>query len=59
MKHEVTDLTEEISNRALKGAKITDRAMHKHAYKAISIAAGIGALMGFIIGRRRHSQNNE
>jgi ElaB/YqjD/DUF883 family membrane-anchored ribosome-binding protein len=42
-----------------KKSAITDQAMHKHAYKAISIAAGIGALVGFIIGRSGHSQNNE
>lgn len=53
-----TDLTEEISNRALRGAKKADKVINKSPYKAISVAAGIGALVGFVFGRRC-SQNNE
>lgn len=39
-------------DKAIEGAKATDQAVHKHPYMAIGIAAGIGALVGFLIARK-------
>jgi ElaB/YqjD/DUF883 family membrane-anchored ribosome-binding protein len=38
---------------AKKGLKATDKAVHKHPYKALAIATGVGVLLGFLIAPRR------
>lgn len=38
--------------KAVEGAKITDRAVHDHPYQAIGIAFGVGALLGYLVTRR-------
>jgi ElaB/YqjD/DUF883 family membrane-anchored ribosome-binding protein len=44
--------------RALAGARITDKAVHTHPYRAIGIAFGVGALIGGLVARR-HSSNGD
>lgn len=39
-------------DKAVEGAKITDMAVREHPYQAIAIAAGIGALVGYLAARR-------
>lgn len=41
-----------VKDKAVEGAKATDEAVHKHPYMAIGIAAGVGALIGFLVARR-------
>jgi ElaB/YqjD/DUF883 family membrane-anchored ribosome-binding protein len=41
-----------LRDKAVAGAKATDEAVHEHPYKAIGIALGVGALIGFLISRR-------
>jgi ElaB/YqjD/DUF883 family membrane-anchored ribosome-binding protein len=41
-----------LRDKAVAGAKATDEAVHEHPYKAIGIALGAGALIGFLISRR-------
>ena len=41
-----------VQQRAVQGAKITDKAIHEHPYEAVGIAFGVGALLGFLLGRR-------
>jgi ElaB/YqjD/DUF883 family membrane-anchored ribosome-binding protein len=43
---------ETVQEKAVAGAKATDEAIHEHPYRAISVAFGIGALIGFLIRRR-------
>lgn len=41
-----------VQDKAVAGAKATDQAIREHPYTAIGIAAGIGALVGFLWARR-------
>jgi ElaB/YqjD/DUF883 family membrane-anchored ribosome-binding protein len=34
------------------GARVTDKAVHQHPYKAIAIAAGAGLLVGLFLAKR-------
>jgi ElaB/YqjD/DUF883 family membrane-anchored ribosome-binding protein len=40
-----------VKEKAVEGAKATDKAVHDHPYMAIGIAVGIGALVGFLTAR--------
>lgn len=42
-----------IRDKAVDGAKATDKAIHENPYKAIGIAIGVGAIVGYILARRR------
>jgi ElaB/YqjD/DUF883 family membrane-anchored ribosome-binding protein len=42
-----------VREKAVEGVKATDEAVHAHPYQAISIALGIGALVGYLVARRR------
>ena len=44
-----------VRDKTVAGAKATDQAIQKNPYKAIAIAAGVAALIGFFWGRRRSS----
>jgi ElaB/YqjD/DUF883 family membrane-anchored ribosome-binding protein len=41
-----------VRDKAVAGAKATDEAVHEHPYKAMGIALGVGALIGFLVARR-------
>lgn len=41
-----------VQERAVAGAKATDKAIRTHPYQSIGIAFGIGALVGFLLTRR-------
>jgi len=41
-----------VKDKAVEGAKVTDKAVHEHPYMAIGVALGIGALVGFLVTRR-------
>ena len=41
-----------VRDRAVAGAKATDKAVRTHPYQAIVIGLGVGALVGYLIGRR-------
>jgi ElaB/YqjD/DUF883 family membrane-anchored ribosome-binding protein len=42
-----------VRDKAVAGAKATDEAVREHPYQAVGIALGVGALIGFLVGRRR------
>jgi ElaB/YqjD/DUF883 family membrane-anchored ribosome-binding protein len=57
--HDIGDLMEQskelagnVRNKAIRGLKATHKAVHEHPYKAIGIALGIGAIIGFLLARR-------
>ncbi len=41
-----------VREKAIEGAKATDRVVHEHPYQAIGVALGVGVLVGFLLGRR-------
>ena len=41
-----------VREKVVEGAKATDEAIHEHPYQAIAIGVGVGALVGYLLGRR-------
>ena len=41
-----------VRDKAVAGAKATDRLVRAHPYQAVGIAVGIGVLFGYLWGRR-------
>ena len=41
-----------IRERVVDGAKAADRAVHEHPYPTMAVVFGVGALLGFLCGRR-------
>jgi ElaB/YqjD/DUF883 family membrane-anchored ribosome-binding protein len=41
-----------LRERAIEGVKSADRGVRDHPYETIGIALGIGALIGFLVGRK-------
>src|SRR5438874_1155989 len=39
-------------DKAIQGARAADDAVHEHPYRAIGIALGVGALVGYLVGCR-------
>ena len=44
-----------VKTKAVEGAKATDKLIRQKPYQAIGIAFGLGALLGYMISRRRRS----
>jgi ElaB/YqjD/DUF883 family membrane-anchored ribosome-binding protein len=42
-----------VRDKAAEGARAADEAVHEHPYQAIGIALGVGALIGYLVTRRR------
>src|SRR6266478_2360033 len=41
-----------LEERALAGARATDRVIHEHPYESIGIAFGVGMLIGVLVNRK-------
>ena len=41
-----------VRDQAVDYAKAADKAMHAHPYRAVGIAVGVGAILGFLVSRR-------
>ena len=41
-----------LDDKAVAGAKATDKAVHEHPYQAMGIAFGVGLLAGYLITRK-------
>ncbi len=48
------ELGERISDTAKKFSGATNRYVHDNPWKTVAIAAGVGFLVGMLIGRRHH-----
>ena len=46
------DLASNVQQKAVAGARATDKAVHDHPYKALGVAVGLGVLLGMLIFRR-------
>ena len=42
-----------VRDKTVEGAKATDEAVREHPYQAIAIGVGLGALIGYLVTRRR------
>lgn len=51
-KAKMIDVEEELLERTKAAAKATDEYVHDHPWHAVGIAAGIGLVVGMLIGRR-------
>jgi ElaB/YqjD/DUF883 family membrane-anchored ribosome-binding protein len=49
------DLYGQAKEKTIAGAKYTDKAVRTHPYESIAIAAGVGLLVGLLIGRSSKS----
>src|SRR3954454_23374494 len=49
------DLYGQAKDKTIAGAKYTDKAVRSHPYESIAIAAGVGLLVGLLIGRSSKS----
>jgi ElaB/YqjD/DUF883 family membrane-anchored ribosome-binding protein len=47
------DTWNNVSEKAVDGAKATDQAIRENPYQSLGVAFGIGALMGFLLSRPR------
>lgn len=45
-----------VRDRAVATAKATDQAINEQPYKYLAVAAGVGVLLGYIMGRRCSSK---
>lgn len=49
----ITDLYQNARERVVAGAKYTDEAVRSHPYESVAVAAGVGLLVGLLVGRSR------
>ncbi|HTI71038.1 MAG TPA: hypothetical protein VMF06_13800 [Candidatus Limnocylindria bacterium] len=47
------DSLQSAQDRAVRSAKATDRLIRDNPYAALGVAVGVGALVGFLISRRK------
>ena len=52
------DMAGDLRDKAVAGAKATDKAVNEHPYQAMAIALGAGALIGFLAGRKSCSKKD-
>ena len=41
-----------VKEKAVEGAKVADKTVRENPYQAIAIGVGVGALVGYLLGRR-------
>lgn len=51
-RHKLADAEAALKERSREVARATDDYVHEHPWKSIGVAAGVGLLVGLLIGRR-------
>jgi len=46
------EMAGDLRDKTVAGAKATDKAINEHPYQAMAIAMGMGALIGYLLGRK-------
>ena len=49
----------QVRKKAVEGVKVTDKAVRENPYQAIAIALGVGAVIGYLTGRRCCSRKDD
>jgi ElaB/YqjD/DUF883 family membrane-anchored ribosome-binding protein len=52
------EMAGDVRDKAMEGAKATDKAVRENPYKAIAIGAIAGVLVGFLVGRRTSGKSD-
>ena len=55
MQERITDFYATAKKRVVAGAKYTDTTIRENPYQALAVAAGLGLLVGVLLGRRSRS----
>ena len=42
-----------VRGKLIKGAEVTNEAVHNHPYRVVGIGLGLGALLGYLFAHRR------
>lgn len=50
--HRLNELCANARHKIVAGARCTDEAIRTHPYQSLAIAAGVGLLVGVLVGRR-------
>jgi ElaB/YqjD/DUF883 family membrane-anchored ribosome-binding protein len=48
------ELLDDLKDKALAGAKVTDETIRQYPYQSLGVALGIGLFVGFLLGSRRN-----
>jgi ElaB/YqjD/DUF883 family membrane-anchored ribosome-binding protein len=51
-RHKLSDIEDVVKTKTREAARATDDYVHEHPWKAISMAAGAGLIIGLLAGRR-------
>lgn len=51
-KEKMLDVEEELLAKTKEAARVTDEYVHDHPWHAVGVAAGVGLVIGLLIGRR-------
>lgn len=51
-RHKLADAEAALKEKSREVARATDDYVHEHPWKSIGVAAGVGLLVGLLIGRR-------
>ena len=46
------EMLAQVQDKAIAGARATDETIREYPYQAVGVALGVGALVGFLMGRR-------
>ena len=52
------EICSRVQERAAEGVKAADRSVRENPYQAIAISLGVGALLGYLAGRRCNSHRD-
>ncbi len=48
-----------VREKAVDGARATNKAVHEHPYQTLAIGVGVGAILGYLLSRRRGGSPEE